>query len=255
MRRDMSTRRHWLFRLTLGTLAIVTIGPAALGQTKTETKPKAPPEKATVPAPKPGKWMEMHEHFVARAKEGKIDLLFLGDSITAGWNGNGKEVWDRTYGPRNPANFGIGGDRTQNVLWRIENGEIDGIKASSRRGVLMIGTNNSGSNTSDEIADGVTAIVKRLRETLPETRVLLLAVFPRGPKPNPGREKLSARVNEKIASLGDGKMVTYLDIARSFLNDDGTISKEVMYDFLHLTPKGYQIWADAIEPTLAKLLD
>jgi lysophospholipase L1-like esterase len=196
--------------------------------------------------------MKTHERFVERAKEGKIDLLFLGDSITAGWNGGGKEVWSRTYGPRNPANFGIGGDRTQNVLWRIENGEIEGIKP--KVAVLMIGTNNSGSNSADEIADGIKAIVQRLREKLPETKVLLLAVFPRGEKPNAGREKLIA-VNEKIASLGDGKMVTYLDIGKDFLNDDATISKEIMPDFLHLSPKGYQIWADAIEPTLTKMLE
>jgi lysophospholipase L1-like esterase len=253
MQRDMSIRRKWLFPIALGTLAIiVTVGPAARAQTKTEAKPKAPPEKATEPAPRPGNWMKTHERYVERAKEGKIDLLFLGDSITAGWNGGGKEVWNRTYGPRNPANFGIGGDRTQHVLWRIENGEVEGIKP--KVAVLMIGTNNSGSNTADEIADGIKTIVKRLREKLPETKVLLLAVFPRGQKPNPGREKLIA-VNEKIASLDDGKMVTYLDIGKSFLNEDGTISKDIMPDFLHLTPKGYQIWADAIDPTLAKMLE
>ena len=236
----------------LGALAIVTIGPATWAQTKTETKPQSPPEKATEPAPWPGNWMKTHERYVERAMEGKIDLLFLGDSITAGWNGGGKEVWSRTYGPRNPANFGISGDRTQHVLWRIENGEVEGIKP--RVAVLMIGTNNASSNSADEIADGVKAIVKRLREKLPETKVLLLAVFPRGEKPNPTREKLS-EVNEKIASLGDGKMVTYLDIGKNFRSDDGTISKEIMPDFLHLSPKGYQIWADAIEPTLATMLE
>jgi lysophospholipase L1-like esterase len=253
MRRDTSIRRYWLFQITLGALAVITTVPAALAQTKTETKPQAPPEKATEPAPKPGKWMKDHERFLERAKQGNIRLLFLGDSITAGWYGKGgKEIWDRSYGPRDAANFGIGGDRTQHVLWRIENGEVDGIKP--KVAVLMIGTNNAGSNSADEIADGITAIVKRLHEKLPETKVLLLAVFPRGQKPNPGREKLSA-VNEKIASLGDGKMVTYLDIGKNFVGEDGTISREIMPDFLHLSPRGYQIWADAIEPTLAKMLE
>ncbi len=252
MRRDMSTRRDWLFPIALGILATLTIGPTAGAQTKTEAKPKAPPEKATEPAPRSGDPMKSHERFLERAKAGNIDLLFLGDSITAGWNGGGKEVWQRYYGPRNAANFGIGGDRTQHVLWRIENGELDGI--TPKVVVLMIGTNNSGANSADEIADGIRAIVKKLREKLPDAKILLLGVFPRGPKPNPGREKLS-EVNEKIASLGDGKMVTYLDIGKNFLNEDGTISKEIMPDFLHLSPKGYQIWADAIEPTLSKMLE
>src|SRR5439155_20757628 len=110
------------------------------------------------------------------------------------------------------------------------------------------------SNTADEIADGIKAIVRRLREKLPDTKVLLLGVFPRGEMPNPTREKLE-EVNAKIASLSDGKMVTYLDIGKKFLNEDGTISKEIMPDFLHLSPEGYRIWADAIEPTLWKMLD
>jgi len=263
MRRDSSTRRRWLVQLTLGALFLflvaATDGPAARAQTKTEPKPetKAPPEKTTEPAPRQGNWMKLHEAYLDRARQGNIDLLFLGDSITYGWGtserkGNGQAAWQRFYAPRNAANFGIGGDRTQHVLWRIENGEVDGIKP--RVAVLMIGTNNAGANTADEIADGIKAIVRRLQEKLPETKVLLLGVFPRGPKPNPGRDKLN-EVNEKIASLGDGKRVVYLDFGKQFLNDDGTISKEVMPDFLHLSPKGYRIWADAIEPTLWKMLD
>src|SRR5262249_13898032 len=144
-----------------------------------------------------------------------------------------------------------GGDRTQHVLWRIDNGEIEGIKP--RVVVLMIGTNNVKDNSAAEIADGIKAIVSRLREKLPDTKILLLGVFPRGETPNSGRVKLM-EFNEKVSSLGDGKKVTYLDIGKSFMNDDGTISKDIMYDFLHLTPKGYQIWADAIEPTLARML-
>jgi beta-glucosidase len=251
------TRREWLYRIVLGILAIATGSPAALAQTKTETKPQAPPEKATEAAPRPGGWMKTHERYLERIKQGNVDLVFLGDSITAGWGendrkGNGQEAWKRLYAPRNAVNLGIGGDRTQHVLWRIENGEVDGIKP--RAAVLMIGTNNSRDNTADEIADGIRAIVDRLREKLPRTKILLLGVFPRGEKPNPAREKLS-EVNEKIASLADGKMVVYLDISKNFVGDDGTISKEIMPDFLHLSPRGYQIWAHAIEPTLGKLLE
>ncbi len=208
--------------------------------------------------------MRMHESFLERVRKDKektekIDLLFLGDSITQGWHGKNKEgkgpreVWDRYYGPRHAANFGIGGDRTQHVLWRLDNGEIDGIHP--RVVVLMIGTNNAGSNSADEIADGITAIVKKLRHDLPEAKVLLLAVFPRGDRPdNPVRDKLKA-VNEKIAKLDDGKAVKYLDIGKHFVNGDGTISADIMPDFLHLSHKGYRIWADAIEPTLWSMLD
>lgn len=238
-------------------LTVVVAGHPATAQTT------AAPESPTTPAPRAGTgaktWMDRHEAYLKRAKEGKIDLLFLGDSITNGWNGRDKngegpiEIWERFYGPRNAANFGIGGDRTQHVLWRIENGEVDGI--SPKVAMLMIGTNNSAANTSDEIAEGVEAIVKSLRQRLPETKILLLAVFPRGEKPAPVREKLAA-VNARIAKLDDGgKTVKYLDIGPKFLNEDGTISKEIMRDYLHLTRKGYRIWADAVEPTLWSMLD
>lgn len=253
---DSIDRRRWLSRLALGTLAIVattTAAPAqAVAPAPAPAKTQAPPEKATEPAPRPGSWMKQHEKFLELARKGNIDLLFLGDSITAGWAGGGKDVWQRHYASRNAANFGIGGDRTQHVLWRIENGEVEGIKP--RVVVLMIGTNNSANNSADEIADGIKLIVRRLRDKLPETKVLLLGVFPRDEKENAKRVKLT-EVNEKIASLGDGKMISYLDIGKNFLNDDGSISREIMPDLLHLSPKGYAIWADAIEPTLRKLLD
>jgi beta-glucosidase len=256
MRSEWRNRQPWLFRLALVGLLIVMTGPAAQAQTKTETKskPEAPPEKTTEPVPRAGNWMAMHERYLERAKQGNIDLLFLGDSITQGWRRKESDnpVWQRYYTPRNAANFGIGGDRAQHVLWRIENGEVDGIKPQVA--VLMIGTNNSRDNSAEEIADGIKAIVQRLREKLPETKILLLGVFPRGQQPNPTRDKLN-EVNARIASLGDGKRVVYLDIGKRFLNDDGTISKDIMPDALHLSLKGYAIWADAMEPTLWKMLD
>lgn len=202
------------------------------------------------PEPRDGAWMKMHQDFLERTRKGDVDLLFLGDSITQGWHDN--KIWQRHYGPRKAANYGIGGDRTQHVLWRIQNGEIDGI--TPRLVVLMIGTNNAGDDSAEEIAAGIKAIVKTLREKLPASRILLLGVFPRGEKPNPLREKLD-RVNETIAKLSDSSHVTYLDIGKSFLEPDGTLSRVVMPDFLHLSARGYQIWADAIEPTVWQLLD
>lgn len=206
---------------------------------------------ATVtPVPRDEGWMKRHRQFLERAKQGNVDLLFLGDSITQGWGDN--DVWKRFYGPRHAANFGIGGDRTEHVLWRIQNGELEGIEPKVV--VLMIGTNNSGSATADEIAQGVTAIVKELRTRLPKAKVLLLGVFPRAEKPNATRAKL-AEVNTKIAQLDDGSNVKFLDIGKVFLNEDGSISRDVMYDYLHLTGKGYRLWADAMEPTLWSMLD
>ncbi|GDY23081.1 hypothetical protein LBMAG56_44280 [Verrucomicrobiota bacterium] len=236
--------------------------PKAAAATAAATKPaapaiKLPPQAPDVAAPKMGNdgkpqagFAGAHEKFVAIAKEGKTDLVFLGDSITAGWGGK-KEIWDKAFGMYRPANFGIGGDRTQHVLWRITNGELDGIKPKAA--VLMIGTNNSGSDPADGIAKGVTKIVETIRAKLPDTKILLLAVFPRGEKPNPQREKLK-EVNTTIAKLDDGKSVFYLDIGDKFLQPDGTLTKEIMPDFLHLSAKGYQIWADAISPKLAELM-
>ena len=192
-----------------------------------------------------------HEEFLAVAKKGDAEVLFLGDSITEGWRGAGKDVWAKHFAPLKAANFGIGGDRTQHVLWRIDNGELDGIKPKVV--VLMIGTNNSHTDVSDHIAAGVKAIVAGIRAKLPETKVLLLAVFPRGAKPNPLREKLAA-VNKEIAGLDDGKTVRYLDIGPKFLTADGTLEKEIMPDYLHLSPKGYAIWAEAILPLLGEML-
>lgn len=220
---------------------------------------KLPPQAPDVAAPKMGNdgkpqtgFVAAHERFVGIAKEGKTDLLFLGDSITAGWGGK-KEIWDKAFGAYRPANFGIGGDRTQHLLWRITNGELDGIKPKAA--VLMIGTNNSGTDPAEGIAAGVTKIVQAIRTKLPETKILLLAVFPRGERanPNPQREKLK-QVNAIIAKLDDGKNVFYLDIGEKFLQPDGTLTKEIMPDFLHLSTKGYQIWADAITPKLETLM-
>ncbi len=237
MSRDLRSRS---VRLALAAVVLVAAGASA----------RAQGEATTTPASREGGAMKLHESFLERAKEGKIDLLFLGDSITQGWGNN--EVWQRFYGPRNTANFGIGGDRTEHVLWRLEHGEVEGIRP--KLVVLMIGTNNSGSNTAEAIANGVTAIVKSLREKLPEAKILLLGVFPRAERPGSVRDKLAA-VNAQIAKLDDGKAVKYLDIGKSFLQDDGTIARDVMPDFLHLSPKGYRIWADAMEPTLQAMLE
>ena len=198
-------------------------------------------------------WMGRHEKMNARVKQAGVDLVFIGDSITQGWEGNGKGVWNKYYAKRNAVNLGIGGDRTQHVLWRLDHGNIDGI--SPKLAVVMIGTNNSGDNTPEEIADGVEAIVEQLRSSLPETKVLLLAIFPRGENGQDERRRVNRAANERIAKLDNGKMVKYLDIGQGFLENDGTLTREIMPDLLHLSEKGYTIWADAIESAVAKALD
>ncbi|MFP6647823.1 MAG: platelet-activating factor acetylhydrolase IB subunit, partial [Pirellulaceae bacterium] len=190
--------------------------------------------------------------FNKRVAKGNVDLVFIGDSITQGWEGRGKEVWAKFYGKRNAVNLGIGGDRTQHVIWRLDNDNVKNI--SPKAAVIMIGTNNSGSNTPEQIAEGVTAIVKQLRTKLPKTQVLLLAVFPRGPDKNDKRRQVNEKTNDIFKKLADGKIVHYLDIGPSFLQDDGTLTREIMPDLLHLSKKGYTIWAESIEPTLKKLM-
>jgi lysophospholipase L1-like esterase len=198
-------------------------------------------------------WVARQKELNERAKKGGAELLFLGDSITEGWEGGGKEVWDKHFGPRKALNLGISGDQTQHVLWRLDHGNVDGL--APKAAVVMIGTNNTnGGQTAEQIAEGVQKITEKLGEKLPKTKVLLLAIFPRGEKPNPQRE-LIASINAKLAKLADGKRVHFLDIGPKFVGADGTIDKAVMPDFLHLSPKGYAIWADAIEADLKKLLD
>lgn len=197
-----------------------------------------------------------HESFLQR-KQQPVGLVFLGDSITAGW-GRAKDIWAEHYQKHDVANFGISGDRTQHVLWRIENGELDGI--SPKVVVLMIGTNNIGNHSADQIAAGVTAIVQAIHTKLPNTKVLLLGIFPRVEKatdargnPNPTRVKLQ-QVNQAIAKLDDGKQTRYLEIWKQFLAEDGTLPKTIMPDSLHPNAQGYKIWADSMQPLLDEMM-
>jgi beta-glucosidase len=211
---------------------------------------------AVDPKPRDPNWIKnRHEKLneEVRKRGDEIKLLFIGDSITDAWSGPGKEQWNKHFAPRGAINLGIGGDRTQHVLWRLEHGNIEGLHPKAA--VLMIGTNNSNGNdnTAEEIADGIKAIVAKLRKDLPETKILVLAIFPRGPKPNPQREK-NAKASELASKVADGEMVHYMDIGQKFLKEDGTLTRDIMPDYLHLTPKGYEIWAEAIEPKVAELM-
>ena len=223
---------------------------------------KLPLQPADVAAPKfdpktgqvSGGFLKSHASFVEIAKKGEAQVVFLGDSITAGWARH-PAIFDKEFGQYKAANFGIGGDRTQHVLWRVENGEFEGLKPKAA--VLMIGTNNSGvvENSPEQVAAGIKAVIATIHKRSPDTKVLLLAIFPRGATEanNPGRAKNKA-VNALIAKFDDGQKVRYLDIGAKFLTADGTLEKSVMPDLLHLNAVSYQIWADAIREPLAALV-
>lgn len=199
-------------------------------------------------------WNDKHDRFVARTKQGNVPLLFVGDSITEGWGGKGKATWEKHFAPLGAVNYGIGGDTTQNILWRMANGEAEGIAPKAI--VLMIGTNNFGlsGHQPDDVIKGVTAVVTDLRVRFPAAQVLLLGIFPRDEKPGTNNRTRIITVNNAIAKLDDGKSIHYLDIGSRFLEADGTILKDIMPDFLHLSEIGYERWADAIREPLAALL-
>jgi len=193
-----------------------------------------------------------HKMFLEQGSKGNIDVLFIGDSITEGWGNN--KVWKENYAPLKAANFGIGGDQTGHVLWRITEGkELEGL--SPKVAVVMIGTNNTGGHSAEQIADGIALIVKTIHEKCPKTKVLLLGVFPRSEKADAGNRKKIVEINKIISKLDDGgKTVKYLDISQKFLKEDGTLTKDIMPDYLHLSAKGYEIWAESMNPTLKELL-
>jgi lysophospholipase L1-like esterase len=221
----------------------------------------APKDSAAIPSKRPVSWayetdgwqLRRHAELNKIARRGDIDLVFLGDSITQRWQEAGREVWDKYYARRKAANFGMDGDHTQHVLWRIEHGNFEGIHPKAI--IILIGDNNSiAGEPAQEIADGVIAVVRKIREKVPESKILLLAIFPSGERrENPQRVR-SIAANTIFRKVADGRMIRYLDIGDRFTKRDGTISKIIMPDFDHLSPSGYGLWADAIEPVVKDLL-
>jgi beta-glucosidase len=228
---------------------------SASAQTNAPAAPQVQQNTAIIPVPR-NDWAVLRQKQVldnAKTNPGDYDIEFIGDSITQGWEGAGKNVWQEFYGKRKAINMGVGGDRTQHVLWRFENGQLDGIKA--KVAVVMIGTNNSNNqdNTENENLEGVTAIVQQIRTRQPNTKIILLGIFPRGETFSEQRGKI-LQVNEALAKLDDGKNIFYLDFGSQLIESDGSISKSIMPDFLHPNETGYKIWANAMEPKLKELL-
>ena len=241
--------------------AVLALQPTLAAQTNTPaiTTPNAAPEvhqnTAIIPVPRTGSITNRQSLVLQRAKEapGDYDIEFIGDSITQGWEIRGTNVWREFYGKRKVINFGVSGDRTQHVLWRFEQGQLDGIKAKAA--VVMIGTNNSNKddNTEADILEGVAAIVQQIRTRQPDTKILLLGIFPRGKTFSPQRGKI-LQVNQALARLDDGSRLFYLDFGSQYIENDGSISKSIMPDALHPNEAGYRIWANATEPKLKQLL-
>ena len=195
---------------------------------------------------------ERHYQFLERIKSGNIDVAFFGDSITDSWPTVGAKTWSR-FAAYNPANFGVSGDRTEHLLWRLENGELEGI--NPKVVVLLIGTNNVGAIEQERpewVFNGIRKIVQTIRSRLPSAIVILHAIFPRDSNNSANRKRV-AEINEKIPSLADGQKIVFADFGVNFLDSNGEISPDIMPDGLHLTEKGYDIWYRQLDPLLAKL--
>ena len=214
------------------------------------------PPSPTTPAPKPdGEWQQKHAANAAAAKAGGIDVLFLGDSITEYWNAEGKDVWTKTFAPLKAANFGIAADKVENVLWRTQNGELDGIQPKAV--VLLCGINNTWGVKRDQrekvgadVAAGLGEVIKTLRAKSPQTKVLLLAIFPIAD----GTDIVVKTANTALAKMDDGKTVRFLDLGPKLADAEGNLAKENTKDGLHLSAKGYEVWAQSILPLLTEMM-
>jgi lysophospholipase L1-like esterase len=212
--------------------------------------------RCTTPAPRDDN--NGHERFLLlnrRAKEvgTNAEVVFVGDSITQGWEAAGKDIWDRYYAPRHALNLGVGSDHTQHVLWRLDHGNIEGL--NPRVVVVLIGVNNipDENNSVGDVLAGVKAVVQKLRDKLPQSKVLLLGIFPLREDFNSQRGR-ALQVNQALHQSADNQSIYFLDFGHRFIEPNGKISREIMRDFLHPTAAGYQIWAEEMEPRLAELL-
>ena len=202
------------------------------------------------PAPHP--WFQRFQQLNERAAG--LDgcrVVFLGDSITAGWEHDGASVWESFYGARKALNLGVSGDRTQNVLWRMQNGNLAAL--SPEVAVVLVGVNNIQDDEPAAVAGGVAAILECLAKRCPNTKVLLLGVFPHGAGPGPHRDRVTS-LNALLEPMADGGRVHYLDLSATFLSSSGRLSGRYFGDFVHPTELGYELWARAMEPKLAELL-
>jgi lysophospholipase L1-like esterase len=199
-------------------------------------------------------WADRHQAKLNDPKRAEAKVVFLGDSITQGWEGAGKATWEKAIAPLGSLNLGYSGDRTEHALWRIDNGELDGLKP--KLVVILLGTNNIGHKKSNpaQTTEGMKEILARIAKKLPETKVLLLGVFPRGKTADDAMRKGAAEITQLYSKLADGKSVQFLDINGKLSEPDGSLNKDVMPDYLHLSPKGYEMWAEAMMPKVKEMV-
>jgi arylsulfatase A-like enzyme/lysophospholipase L1-like esterase len=203
-------------------------------------------------ADEPG-WKQRSELLSQRAQQSDVDLAFIGDSITQGWEEPGQSVWQEFYANRRAVNLGISGDRTEHLIWRLTHGNLG--KMRPRAVVLMIGTNNTGHlmQEPEQVAEGVAAIVEIIQRKSPKTEIILLGVFPRGANAFDPARLNNVAINHYLQRMAKIPQVNYVDLSSVFIESDGSIRREVMPDLLHLSPVGYRLWAEALEPELEKL--
>lgn len=203
-------------------------------------------------------WILRHQAKLneVQRRRGNIDLLMIGDSITQGWEDEPSvcALWDKYYASRRAVNLGFSGDRTEQVLWRLQNGEVEGL--DPKLTVLLIGTNNTGhrQDPAQDTALGVKVILEELRARLPITPILLLAIFPRSESPNDKLRLLNDEISRTIANFSDGRTIHFLDIGHNFVDTDGQLHTHLMPDLLHLSPDGYRVWAESMDPVLTELI-
>ena len=219
---------------------------------------------AAVPVPRKDRnSLLAHEQLVQKAKKGGIDLYFEGDSITRRWGTSDPQYadflanWKENFFGWNAANFGWGADTTANILWRLENGELDGVNPKVI--VLLAGTNDVGNRPDDSkiepVADGIKAILDVMRQKAPNATIILMGITPRNDGPGAvATVAIINKINQRISQFADGKTIRYLNINDKLANPDGTLLEGVTVDRLHLSARGYQLWADALKPILTELL-
>lgn len=196
-------------------------------------------------------WEARVQDQLAEVRKGGHELVFIGDSITEFWNREGQPVWDEYYGDRKALNLGVGGDRTENVIWRIDHGELD--RLSPKVAVLMIGTNNYDLSDAYGISEATLTIVDRLEKIWPNTEFLVVGILPAGYRTNPHRAKMDL-ANERTERLLKRRRAHYLNVNKAFMEEGTRTRRDLLVDTLHYSEKGYQVWAEAMEPTLARLL-
>lgn len=227
------------------------------------TKWEMPLHQSTIASPNNAKWwQDTHKRINEDVANNKVDLLFVGDSIThwfrkMPWHNEktcGMNVWRDYYKKRNAVNTGIMADKTQHVLWRLRNGNLKNIQPKCA--VVMIGTNNvAHQETPLQTAEGIRAIIECIHEHCPDTKILLLGIFPRGKTIKDKARLQNDKVNKIISGYDQlYPFLTYLDIGDKFLNSDSSVNKDLLHDHLHPNAKGYKVWAEAMEPTLEKLM-